>query len=146
MADTQPLNLMIEDADDLAAVSVHVQDAILRLSDIHRLARLRRVAFVMNRFRWEKAGKRLKPLERVRSGLHFNYVTGMRAHGLAEDRKTEFLVLLAISFEPRDAPSGLITLSFAGGATLMLQVECIDGGLVDIGAPWRTANRPRHAN
>jgi len=93
VADTQPLNLMIEDADDLAAVSV-----------------------------------------------------GMRGHGLTEDRKSEFLVLLAVTFEPREPPSGFITLSFAGGATLMLQVECIDGGLVDIGAPWRTANRPRHAN
>lgn len=146
MADLQETGLRIEDAEDLAAVSLHVQDAILRPADILPLPKRKRVALLLNRFRWEKAGARFgfKPQERIRAGLHFDYVTGMRAHGLAADRKTEFLVLLAITFEPREPPAGVITLSFAGGATLTLQVECVDGALVDIGAPWRTTNRPRH--
>ena len=146
MVDKLQTRLRIEDTEDLAAVSLHVQDAILRPSDIHRLPRQRRVAFLLNRFRWETAGPRfrVKPLERIRAGLHFDYVTSLRSHGLAEDRKTEFLVLLTVTFEPRELPAGLITLSFAGGVTVMLEVECIDGALVDIGAPWRTAKRPHH--
>jgi hypothetical protein len=146
VADLQETRLRIEDAEDLAAVSLHVQDAILRPADIHSLPGRRRVAFLVNRFRWEKAGARFgfKPQERIRAGLHFDYVTGMSAHGLTEDGKTEFLVLLAVTFEPRELPAGVITLSFAGGATLTLQVECVDGALVDIGTPWRTTNRPRH--
>jgi hypothetical protein len=143
MNDRAGLKLRVEDAEDLAAVSLHVQDAILRVGDIHRLARRRRFALLLNRFRWEAAG-RFGPRERVRSGLHFDFVSDVRAQGITQDRKTEFLVLLALTFTPREPPAGTITLSFAGGAVLKLEVECIDGALVDLGAPWRTTNRPRH--
>ena len=140
------IKLRIEDAEDLAAVSLHVQDAILRVGDMHRLARQRRFALLLNRFRWEKAGSRfsLRPQERIRAGLHFDFVTTIRVHGIAQDRKTEFLVLLAAHFTPKDDPAGTIRLDFAGGGAVALEVECIDGALVDIGAPWRSANRPRH--
>jgi hypothetical protein len=146
MNETRGLKLRIEDAEDLAAVSLHVQDAILRIGDMHRLPRLKRFALLLNRFRWESAGNRfsLKPQERVRAGLHFDFVTNVRIQGIAQDRRTEFLVLLAATFEPRDEPAGTIRLAFAGGGVLALDVECIDGALVDIGTPWRTANRPRH--
>jgi len=144
--DRRGLKLRVEDAEDLAALSLHVQDAILRVSDMHRLTRRKRFALLLNRFRWEEAGKRFgpKPRERVRAGLHFDFVSNVRVQGIAQDRKTDFLVLLAATFEPKDEPAGTILLRFAGGGTLALDVECIDGALVDIGAPWRTANRPRH--
>jgi Protein of unknown function (DUF2948) len=140
------LKLRIEDAEDLAAVSLHVQDAILRVADIHRLAQHGRVAFVLNRFRWERAGGRfgLAPPERIHAGLHFDFVTAMRARGVPKEGKSEFLELLALTFEPASPPAGIIGLTFAGGGTLALEVDCIDGALVDIGEPWRTPNRPHH--
>ena len=32
----------------------------------------------------------------------------------------------------------------AGGGEIELRVECLDGTLADIGAPWRTPRRPHH--
>lgn len=147
MSTHRGLKLRIEDTEDLSAVSLHVQDAILRFADIRRLPRLKRLALIMSRFRWETAGGRLsfKPQERIRAGLHFDYVTNVRVQGAPQDGKEEFLVLLAVTFEPAEPPSGTIRLSFAGGITMALDVECIEGALVDIGAPWHTAKRPKHA-
>jgi hypothetical protein len=54
------------------------------------------------------------------------------------------LSLLAIRFEPGDQPSGTITLTFSGGASIRLKVECIEAELTDLGPSWRARSRPQH--
>ena len=61
-------------------------------------------------------------------------------------RKEEVLNLLAVEFQETEAPSGLILLSFSGGATLRLEVECLEAELADLGPTWSTTACPCHAN
>jgi hypothetical protein len=145
MAEDTPLKLRFEDAEDLAVVSLHVQDAILRVGDMRYEAQKRRFGLFLNRFRWERAKRfRLRPDERVRSGLHFDGVLAVQVTGIPQSHKEDLLVLLSIGFEPGEAPAGTVRLEFAGAAQVTLTCECLDGALTDIGLPWIAAKRPRH--
>jgi hypothetical protein len=53
---------------------------------------------------------------------------------------------LAVEFQETDTPSGTIILSFSGGATLRLEVECLEAELADLGPTWSTSACPCHAN
>ena len=55
-----PLKLCAFDEEDLAVLSAHSQDAVLKVGDMVYLPQERRFAVAMNRFIWEKAadGKR----------------------------------------------------------------------------------------
>ncbi|MNL66865.1 hypothetical protein D3C87_1913940 [compost metagenome] len=55
------------------------------------------------------------------------------------------LELLAITFQPIDGPAGIIELSFAGGGTVRLGVECLEARLSDLGAAWAASAKPAHA-
>ena len=52
--------------------------------------------------------------------------------------------LLTVSFEPGEAPGGVITLAFSGGGDIAVTVECVDAALADVSQPWRTPHRPGH--
>jgi len=58
--------------------------------------------------------------------------------GLGNRDPAETLNLLAVSFTETDAPSGIVTLAFFGGAAVRLEVECLESELRDIG-PRREA-------
>ena len=45
------------------------------------------------------------------------------------------LNLLAVEFAETDAPAGVVTLIFSGGAMLRLEVECLEAELADLGPP-----------
>jgi hypothetical protein len=68
----------------------------------------------------------------------------VKARNLRRDAADAVLVLLALTFEPGDAPGGLVVLSFAGGGDLRIEVECIDAAMADVTAPWPTPRAPRH--
>jgi hypothetical protein len=51
-----------------------------------------------------------------------------------------------MTFEPAEEPSGVLTLLFAGGGAIRLEVECIEAELRDLGAAWRTRLKPEHAS
>ncbi len=139
------LKLAALDQEDLQVLSAHLQDAVLTVADIRFLPRERKAVFVMNRFVWDKeADKRSKEHERRRSALAFAQVKNMKAQNIRQDAKGAVLELLAVTFEPGDEPAGRIQLAFAGGASLLLEVECIEAQLSDLGAAWSTPNLPRH--
>jgi len=149
MAPTEPfsqtpgLRLHALDVEDLALVSAHVQDALVRVGDIAFLPAKRRFAVVGSRFDWaaEADGR----LERVRAGLHFEGVKRVRHQRVARDRPDAILELLAVTFEAgAEPPHGLIRLIFAGGASILLDVECVEAQLCDIGPRWKVASRPSH--
>ena len=130
MAGPAPLQLLAEDADDLAVISAALQDAVAKVGDISYEARSRRLTIAFNRYRWE-AGTR----QRVRS---------VKARKIRRDRRDAVVELLAIAFEPAEAPGGVLTLTFAGGGDLRAEVECVDAVLADVSAPWPTPRAPTH--
>ncbi len=139
MADPAPLQLLAEDPDDLAVISAALQDAIAKVGDISYEARSRRLTIVFNRYRWE-AGAR----QRVRAALQVGGVMSVQARKIRRDRRDAVLELLAIAFEPAEAPGGVLTLTFAGGGDLRAEVECVDAVLADVSTPWPTPRAPTH--
>ena len=51
-ATPEPLKLIALDEDDLKVLSAHLQDAVLRLSDMTWIPSERRFAAILNRFDW----------------------------------------------------------------------------------------------
>jgi Protein of unknown function (DUF2948) len=139
------LKLQAIDEEDLAVLSAHVQDAILKVGDITYLPREHRFAIAMNRFGWEVDADDEGVHQRRRSALVFDRVTAAKCCNLRRDRPDAVLELLAVSFDPTVTPAGHVTLHFAGGGMLRLEVECIEARLADLGPAWATAVRPDHA-
>ncbi len=137
------VKLVALDEEDLAVISAHVQDAVLKASDLVYLPKEKRFAVAMNRFAWEKAEGQRKNFERHRAALTFDRVLAVKAQNIDRDSDT-VLDLLAVEFVPTDAPAGALDLIFAGGATLRLEVECIEARLSDLGPAWATGAKPAH--
>ena len=146
MPDDDRLRLIALDTEDLAVISAHVQDAVLKLEDINWLAKEKRFVMGMNRFAWEQSatGGRRREHQRRRSALYFARVKAVKSGGLDRSTPGAVLSLLALRFEPRNDPSGEIVLEFAGGAAIRLQVECVEAQLTDLGPAWSTPHAPRH--
>ena len=130
------LRLGALDADDLAVISVHMQDALIMVGDIRHLKRLNKLALIANRFDWQSvaaAGADSKPLRR-RSGLQISRVSSIKAHRIRQGAPTSVLSLLAITFTPGDVPpEGTIELTFSGGGAIRLDVECLEAAMADLG-------------
>lgn len=139
------LKLAALDQEDLQVLSAHLQDAVLTVADIRYLPKERKAVFILNRFVWDKeADRRTKEHERRRSALAIAQVTGMKVQNIRQEAKGMVLELLAVTFETGEDPSGTIQLAFAGGASIALDVECIEAQLSDLGAAWSTPNLPQH--
>ncbi|KQP55184.1 hypothetical protein ASG40_09340 [Methylobacterium sp. Leaf399] len=137
------LKLAALDTEDLAVVSAHLQDAILRSGDLAYLAGAHRFVLVARRFDWSAAPGEA-PRRRL-TGVHFERVLGVRGRGIVPGADSDAtLSLLAVTFEPGEAPSGTVTLVFAGGAAIRLDVECIEVRMKDLGPVWEAEGRPDH--
>ena len=133
----EPLRLLAEDAEDLAIISAALQDAILRPADIVWEKTARRLTIEFSRFCWECGGTR------VRSAMQFGDVQAVQSRGLPRLPDTH-LELLALDFAPGELPGGWVTLMFAGGGDLRLEVECLDAVVVDISDRWPARAAPSH--
>ncbi|MCQ8871719.1 DUF2948 family protein [Mesorhizobium sp. LMG17149] len=139
------LKLIALDDQDLSIVSAHVQDAVLKVSDLEFLPAAKRFLLTMNRFVWEaKSGLFRQHNERRQAVLHFDRVLGAKTSGIDRDKPAEVLSLLAISFIEISKPAGIVELIFSGGGAIMLDVECIEARLADIGGAWEATSRPIH--
>ncbi len=147
MTDDDRLRLIALDTEDLAILSAHVQDAVLKVGDMRWIPQEKRFVLAMNRFVWESAAKGSwfkGDYQRRRSALHFERVEAVKASGIDRDAKDSVLELLAVRFEPGESPSGDVLLDFAGGGSLRLTVECLEAQLADLGPAWSTGHAPRH--
>ncbi len=133
----EPLRLLAEDAEDLAIMSAALQDAILRPSDIRWERPARRLTIQLSRFCWECGGSR------VHSALQFGDVSAVKSRRLPRMPDAP-LELLALDFEPGEAPGGRVILMFAGGGDLRIEVECLDGVLADLSDRWPAVAAPDH--
>lgn len=138
------LKLIALDAEDLAVISAHCQDAVMKTGDISFLPAEKRLVIAMNRFVWEEAETRKRSFERRRSVLHFERVEKVSALGVDRANKEAVLDLLAVTYTEESAPAGVIELAFAGGATLRLGVECVEAQLTDMAAAWEAGSKPDH--
>ena len=141
------LKLLALDADDLAVVSTHLQDAVMQVVDMAYQPGEGRFVAIVNRFDWEAATGALgdpPALERRRSALRFERVLGAALQGIDPKAQRQVLSLLAIQFDETEAPGGFVTLIFAGGGAIRLNVECIEAELRDLGAAWAARNQPAH--
>jgi hypothetical protein len=143
-----PLKLLAFDEEDLKVLSVHLQDAVLRIEDMAYLPRERRFAAIVDRFDWLGAERAAQAgqygFERRRSALRIERVQSAQVRNIAVG-KSGATELLALNFTPAaEPPGGVITLIFAGNAAIRLQVECIDAALADLGPCWRSQIKPRH--
>lgn len=142
MASNNILKLSANDVEDLTIISACLQDAVTIGSELQYLRKERRFAAVFSRFRWEDhhAGGQKRW---VRAGVHFNSVFGVQSKGFNRDPDT-VLELLAMEAAPGADGSAVVQLSFAGGASIRLQLECIDCHLTDLGEPWTGRRLPTH--
>jgi hypothetical protein len=146
MTDSDTLRLAAIDEEDLAVLSAYVQDAVLKVADMLYLPKERRFALGMNRFTWEKAeGGRRHDYERRRAALTFDRVQAVRTSAIDRNKPEAVLELLAVGFAATDSPAGKITLVFAGGGAVEIEVEVIEARLADLGAAWATQAKPDHA-
>ena len=138
MAEPKPLRLLAQDAEDLAVISAATQDAVLHVGDIAFEPTAKQLTLVLNRFRWETGGGR------VRCGLQIAGVLKVQTRKVRRGAPDAVLELLALTFTPGEAPGGVVTLAFAGGADLRAEVECVEVVLADVSPPWPTRRKPAH--
>lgn len=132
-----PLNLGALDAGDLQVISALVQDAVFPASEMRWLAKERRFVLLVNRFRWEDAGRERHGAERVQAVLSFDNVLKVASQGVPRGDADTILSVLSLGWSDGDAPSGILELTLAGDGAIRLEVEALEVTLKDVTRPYR---------
>lgn len=138
------LKFIALDEEDLAVVSTHLQDAIVKVADIVWMPRDKRLVIGLDRFDWEATLAPNPTYRRRLAALRFDRVLACKCRDVRSVDKDKILNLLAVEFDPTDPPGGIVTLIFSGGAALRLDVECLEVELADLGTAWTTTVCPEH--
>jgi hypothetical protein len=136
------LRLVALDEEDLAVISTHLQDSVVKVGDLAFLPKEHRFALCARRFDWECGAN--EPPRRRLTGLHFERVIACKCRGIDRQKPHQVLNLLGIAFEEKDPPSGWATLLFSDGAAIQLELECIETQMKDLGPVWEAEGRPAH--
>lgn len=153
-----PLKLRAADEEDLTVVAACLQDALVPIGDMTYMPQDRRFVLVANRFRWEAGAPAVDAagtadgtadaaydggpdprFERVNCGVWFDGVRAVRTRSVNLRDRGLILELLTMRLDGER-----LLLMFAGGATIMLEVEGLRCFMEDIGEPWPTPWRPGH--
>lgn len=141
------LRLRAEDDEDLAVLSACLQDALVAVRDIVYLPAERRLAMLVNRFRWEREGGggagAARPAERVLSMVVLEAVRQVRRRGIDQGRPGDLLSILAVR-RTGAAQAAAIEVVFAGQAAIRAEADRLLMRLEDVEEPYPTAWRPRH--
>ena len=144
MNETIGLRLRAETEDDLQTLSAALQDSVFKIGEATYDAKARRFTALVNRFRWEAAGRK-GPYQRVRAALSFDSVIAVKSAHVQRGDKEAVAALLDVGFDAeKEPPAGVLHLVLAGGGEIKLDVECIDALLIDIGPTWPTERKPFH--
>jgi hypothetical protein len=127
------LKLIALDADDLAVISAHVQDARVQTSDIIWRQGEKRLVIGMNRLDWEQTLAGEAEPRRLIAALRFDRVLACKSRNIDLESPDRTLDLVGIEFHEREQPGGSALLLFAEGAALRLDVECLECELTDLG-------------
>lgn len=131
---TSPLKLIALDADDLAVISAHVQDARIETGDILWRKGEKRLVLGLRRLDWEQTLAGETTPGRLISALRFDRVLSCKSRNIEPNAPETMLELLGIEFFPAaEAPGGSAVLMFARGGALRLDLECLECELTDLG-------------
>lgn len=134
------LKLLANDAEDLEIISAAVQDAIVNMGGIYFDKPARALTLRMSRYAHEsKTGQR-----RVEAGMRIDGVLSVQSREIDRSDKSAFAVILKAEFTPSDAPAGELTVQFAGGGQIRVQVEALDVILADTDNTRKTKSVPKH--
>ncbi len=130
---TDRLKLIALDADDLAVVSTHVQDARVQPADIIWRQTEKRLVIGMNRLDWAQTLDGEAEPRRLVSVLRFDRVLACKARRIDLETSGAVLELIGIEFHGAEPPGGSALLLFSHGGALRLDVECLECELTDLG-------------
>jgi len=131
---TAQLKLIALDADDLAVISAHVQDARVQAADIIWRQGEKRLVVGMSRLDWEQTLAGETAPRRLVAALRFDRVLSCKSRNIDVETPDAAMELLGIEFHPGEAPGGSAVLLFSQGGAVRLDVECLECELTDIGA------------
>ncbi len=136
------LRLLAIENGDIEIISAACQDGLFLAKDAQFLPKSRRFTIAFNRYVWESETKGSG--QRVPCVISFESVLGVKAKGI--NPKSEIpLSILNISFLPdNEPPSGKIKIALANDYEILLEAECIDIALADIGEARDAIKRPDH--
>jgi len=145
----RPVNLGAFDSDDLGVISALVQDAVLPATEIKWLRRDRKLALLVNRFRWEdvdQAKLQRRPVERVQSLVVINDATGVASQGINPRDADLILSILSIEFDGPADGAGQVMITLAGDGAIRANVDALDVTLRDVTRPYvaPSGNVPQH--
>src|SRR5688500_8495669 len=100
----EPLKFVALDPDDLEVVSTHLQDAEVKVADVHWRPQENRLVVGLDRFDWQAWTASNPELSRRRSALRFDRVLSCKCKQVAPPGKDpagkdKVLNLLAVEFE-----------------------------------------------
>jgi hypothetical protein len=131
---TAQLKLIALDADDLAVISAHVQDARVLAADIIWRQAEKRLVVGMSRLDWEQTLAGETAPRRLVAALRFDRVLSCKSRNIDVETPDAAMELLGIEFHPGEAPGGSAVLLFSQGGAVRLDVECLECELTDLGA------------
>ena len=130
---TAQLKLIALDADDLAVISAHVQDALVQTADIIWRQGEKRLVVGMSRLDWEQTLSGETAPRRLLAALRFDRVLSCKSRNIDLEAPAAAMELLGIEFHPGEPPAGSAVLLFSQGGALRLDVECLECELTDLG-------------
>ena len=130
---TAQLKLIAFDADDLAVISAHVQDARVQTADIVWRQGEKRLVVGISRLDWEQTLAGQTAPRRLIAALRFDRVLACKSRNIDLDQPEAVMELVGLEFHPGEAPGGSALLLFSQGQALRLDVECLECELTDLG-------------
>ena len=95
----EPLKFVALDPDDLEVVSTHLQDAEVKVADVHWRPQEKRLVVGLDRFDWQAWNASSPEMRRRRAALRFDRVLSCKCKQVAPCGKDTILNLLAVEFE-----------------------------------------------
>tara|TARA_B100001559_G_scaffold296417_1_gene279522 strand:- start:178 stop:621 length:444 start_codon:yes stop_codon:yes gene_type:complete len=143
----QNLKLIAKTDEDLRVISAHLQDSIVKTSDIANLKRNRIFLMQLNRFMWEDVEKGVfRKNKRIRTVLKFENVLKVTSKNVNQKKNDRFLDFLAIETFKMPDKNYEMNLIFSGDIIIKLLTEAIEVTLDDQGSPWESKSKPKHSD
>ena len=141
----QNLKLIAKTDADLKVISAHLQDSIVKTSDIANLKKNKIFLMQLNRFMWEDVEKGVfRKNKRIRTVLKFDNVLHVRSKNINQIKGDRFLDFLAIESKEMPDKNYEMNLIFSGDSIIKVFTEVIEVTLDDQGDPWETKSKPKH--
>ena len=139
------LKLIARTDEDLRVISAHLQDSIVKTSDIANLKKNKILLMQLNRFMWEDVEKGVfRKNKRIRTVLKFENVLKVTSKNVNQKKNDRFLDFLAIETFKMPDKNYEMNLIFSGDIIIKLVAEAIEVTLDDQGSPWNSKNKPKH--